>query len=249
MADELYYNAYEKRYTAAYEAGADFWGHTPEDEELNEVLEKWFEANDLKGKHIVEFMCGEGASGVILSKLGCRYTGIDIAPAAVKKAGSILEIYPDAEVILMDVVNDILPEELLPTEKFDAALDCMGFHMLVTDPDRRKYLKNAFRCLKKGAPMMFFREQQSEDAYDGDIDTFDAWIKHSNGDYTTSRQMWFRKDGEDIEIQIPYVPGRSKTKAGYTKELTECGFIIDSIHDMCESYKCGQSISITVHKA
>jgi len=55
-------------------------------------------------------------------------------------------------------------------------------------------------------------------------------------------------DGKATKIQLPYVPGRSKTKTGYTHELTEAGFIIDSIVDMELNGKCGESVSIYAHK-
>lgn len=85
MQNKPYYSVYEKRYKTVYEAGAERWGHSPDNKELYDTLKAWVEDNHLKGKSIVEFACGEGASGVILSKLGCRYTGFDISPSAVKK--------------------------------------------------------------------------------------------------------------------------------------------------------------------
>lgn len=63
MENKPYYLAYEKRYKSAYEAGAERWGHSPEDEELYATLKAWVKDNHLKGKGIVEFACGEGAGG------------------------------------------------------------------------------------------------------------------------------------------------------------------------------------------
>ena len=63
---EQYYEAYEKRYQAAYSAGAERWGNSPEDENLYNVLKNWVKENGLKGKKIIEYACGEGACGVIL---------------------------------------------------------------------------------------------------------------------------------------------------------------------------------------
>lgn len=74
--EKPYYLAYENRYKKIFEAGADHWGHTPDDEILYATLEKWVYKNNLFGKRIIEFACGEGACGVILSKLGCYYHGV-----------------------------------------------------------------------------------------------------------------------------------------------------------------------------
>ena len=139
---QLYYLAYENRYKKVYEAGADYWGHTPNDNELTEYLTEWVNKHNLKGKRIIEFFCGEGASGVILSKLGCIYHGVDIAPSALQKAKNSLMDFPTATVAELNVVLDKI------YGLYDAAVDIMGFHMLVTDPDRTAYLKNAFSCLK-----------------------------------------------------------------------------------------------------
>ena len=68
---EAYYKKYEQRYQAVYAAGADLWGYTPENEDLNYVLKEWVKEQQLVGKRVLELCCGEGSAGVILSKLGC----------------------------------------------------------------------------------------------------------------------------------------------------------------------------------
>ena len=239
---ELYHLFYEKRYKKVYEAGADYWGHTPDDEELSETLAKWVKQHDLKGKKVIEFFCGEGASGVILSKLGCIYHGVDISPTALKKAENSLKDYPNAKVMEINVVSGKIGST------YNAALDVMGFHMLVTDPDRKAYLRNAISCLENKSPMLFFRQMCMEDSNDDFINSYDDWLTISGGDYTTPRKMNFIKDGEEIEVEIPYVTGRSKTETGYTQELLEAGFSIDSVVQEPQSRKCPDSISIYAHK-
>ena len=66
---EQYYAAYEKRYQAVYSAGAERWGNSPENKTHYNLLKTWVEENDLKGKRVIEYACGEGSCGVILSKL------------------------------------------------------------------------------------------------------------------------------------------------------------------------------------
>ena len=84
-----YYLAYEDRYRRVFEAGIELWGHSPDDETLVRTLAEWVEENDLAGKTVVEFACGEGAAGVILSKLGVRYRGFDIARRQSKRRGNV----------------------------------------------------------------------------------------------------------------------------------------------------------------
>ena len=147
--DKPYYLAYEERYQAAFAAGIDYWGHDPGDTTLAEALDGWVKANRLSDRRVIEFACGEGAAGILLSRLGCRYLGVDIAPSAVEKTKQRLAGFPDAQVRLLDMVAQAAGDE------YDAALDCSGLHMLVTDQDRRAYLQNAFHSLKPGAPMLF----------------------------------------------------------------------------------------------
>ena len=240
---ESYYLSYEKRYKAVYEAGADYWGHTPDDDELIEYLTQYVEKHYLKGKRIIEFFCGEGASGVILSKLGCIYHGVDISLAALSKAKDSLKGFPNASIDVLNVVSEKI------TEQYDAALDVMGIHMLVTDPDRDKYLSNAFSCLKNNAPMLFLRVLCSDVAIDQYIETYEEWETISGKDYKTPQRMFFRKEGEEIEVQIPLIPGRAKTMNGYTLELTKSGFKIENIKNLEPNHKTGGgSVSILVYK-
>ena len=71
---EPYHKAYEKRYQVVYAAGAKRWGHSPDDEVLHKTLKSWVEENNLQGKTMIEYACGEGSCGVILSELGCTIT-------------------------------------------------------------------------------------------------------------------------------------------------------------------------------
>ena len=87
---DLYYEAYEKRYQAVREVGDYVWGHTPDDNELIALLGEWTQKHSLTGKKVVEFACGEGAGGVVLSRLGCMYQGYDIAPSAIEKTRALL---------------------------------------------------------------------------------------------------------------------------------------------------------------
>ncbi len=239
-----YYMAYEDRYQRVFAAGIELWGHSPDDEILVRTLAAWVEENDLAGKTVVEFACGEGAAGVILAKLGVRYRGVDIAPSAVEKARGRLRDFPDAQVEILDMVKETAGQP----ETFDAALDCMGFHMILTDADRDAYLKNACTVLKSGAPMLFFRESYRENAYTGVVESFEQWKEITGDDYTTP-QLRSNKAGPDgREVWIPCVPARARNREGYLTELDRAGFAVENFKIMDQNSAIPYSVSIYARK-
>lgn len=247
MENKPYYLLYEKRYKAVYKAGSERWGHSPDDGELYATLKAWVEDNSLKGKSIVEFACGEGASGVILSELGCNYHGVDIAPSAVMRAGEALKSYPNARVDIFDMVKQRL------TETYDAALDCMGFHMLVTDSDRQAYLNNAFSSLNSGAPMLFYKESyrngdNADETVKSPVDSFDEWLRITGNDYEAPSVRKIHTDSGENEIMIPFVPARANDKDGYISEMQSAGFTVERFAEMDISSAIQYSASIYVRK-
>lgn len=240
--DKQYYEAYEGRYQAVQSVSPDlFWGHSPEDEELNAVLSGWVKKHGLTGRQVVEFCCGEGGSGAVLSRLGCVYQGCDIAPSAIEKARNTLKDCPGAKVEVRDLVKEPLPENT-----FDAALDVMGFHMLVVDSDRKAYLANMFRSLKPGAPAFFFHQLYRREIYRGPVDSFEDWKKISGSDYSTPEEREIGGTGKTV--MIPLVPGRARTKEDYLTELEAAGFVVDDFMEMGENSKAPFSCSFHVHK-
>jgi len=242
---EPYYMAYEKRYQAVFSAGAERWGHSPEDEVLYHTLKSWVEENNLQGKSIIEYACGEGACGVILSELGCVYHGVDISPSAIAKSKELLKKYPNATVEVLDIVKETVKG------KYDAALDCMGFHMLITDNDRNCYLKNAYDALKENAPMLFFRESyRTNGTYRGVVHTAMEWEKITGEDYKTPqlRQVRNSADGSTVNVLIPLVPARAKDQNGYREEFENIGFRVEKLIEMDVSTAIPHSASIYVRK-
>ena len=242
---EPYYMAYEKRYQAVFSAGAKRWGHSPDDEVLYDTLKSWVEENNLQGKSIIEYACGEGACGVILSDLGCVYHGIDISPSAIEKSRELLKNYPNATVDVLDMVKERV------NGKFDAALDCMGFHMLVTDRDRALYLNNAYNSLKDHAPMLFFRESYRRDGtYHGVVNTVDEWAKITGEDYQTPQLRQIRNDenGNVKAVAIPLLPARAKNKDQYIAEFENAGFGIENFIEMGVSTAIPHSATIYLRK-
>lgn len=239
MNEKPYYFSYEKRYQAVYEAGISHWGHEPKDTILYETLKNWVEINDLKGKKVIEFACGEGACGVILSELGCIYHGVDISPSAVEKAKETLEGIPNTTVGILDMVKETAGGV------YDAALDCMGLHMLITDSDRNAYLKNACAVLKENAPMLFFRESYRKDAYEGEVSSFEHWKRISGEDYDTPMK---RTSRDGIDCYIPLLAARAKTERGYREEMEKAGFAVENFLPMDINGQCPFSASIFVRK-
>ena len=240
-----YYMAYEKRYQAVFAAGAERWGHSPDNEVLYHTLKSWVEENHLQGKSVIEYACGEGACGVILSELGCIYHGVDISPSAIEKSKKLLEAYPNATVEVLDMVKESVHE------KYDASLDCMGLHMLVTDKDRSLYLKNAYHSLKENAPMLFFRESyRREGAYHGAVDSVTEWAHITGEDYNTlqSRQVKNASDGGVVEVLVPLLPARAKDQNGYIEEFENIGFDVEKFIEMDVSAAIPHSASIYVRK-
>lgn len=240
MNKKPYYFAYEDRYRAVYAAGLEHWGHSPEDRILYETLKKWVDDHRLQGKRIVEFACGEGACGVILSSLGCIYHGVDISDSALQKAAERLQDIPNTELSLLDMVR-----ERVPDAPYDAALDCMGLHMLITDHHREAYLKNAYASLSQGAPMLFFRESYREHAYCGSVSSLEEWERITGEDYHTPQ----RRSGKDGTIcEIPLLPARAKNKQGYLEEMQNAGFTVTAFTEMDINEEIPFSVTIFTKK-
>ncbi len=247
MKKQPYYFAYENRYKTVYESGAERWGHSPDDKELYDTLKEWVHDYCLKGKTIIEFACGEGASGAILSKLGCFYHGVDLSPSAVMKAKETLKSYPNARVDILDMVKETTGET------YDAALDCMGLHMLVTDEDRKSYLKNALLSLKEGSPMLFYKESYHS-ANDGEtvvtspVPSYEDWLKMTGADYETPSVRKLDLGDSHLEIMLPFVPTRANDREGYMAEMNLAGFKVEKFIEMNRSKAILSSASIYVRK-
>lgn len=203
-------------------------------------------ANCLIGKNIIEFACGEGASGVILSELGCHYHGVDIAPSAVMKAKEALKNYPNARVDILDMVKETTGES------YDAALDCMGFHMLITDQDRASYLGNAFLSLKNASPMLFYKESYRNDSHREEVvkapvHSYEEWLQITGNDYhtPTARKVM---GSDSLEVMVPYVPARANDRDGYLTEMQQAGFKVEKLVEMDSSSSIPYSASIYVRR-
>ena len=213
-----YYEAYEERYQATTRAGIPLWGHAEDNEMLVKTLSSWVKSNHLAGKKILDFACGEASAGIILSQLGCQYVGVDISPTAVEQTKERLQRFPQARVLSLDMTKEH------PDEPFDAALDCSGFHMLITDEDRQNYLRNANRCLIPDAPYLFFDISYQENETPGPIHSIEQWSQLVNIDFETPE----KRSLGNHEVYLRRLPARARSKTGYQQELALAGFVMDS---------------------
>ena len=130
--------------------------------------------------------------------------------------------------------------------EFDAAIDVMGYHMLITDDDRQKYLANVIAASRPGAPMLFYKESYRRDAYDGSVRSYEEWLTITGDDYVTPQVR--RVMHSDITVNVPLVPGRARTKDGYMREFGCAGFIVDDFQEMEINEQNPYSATIWVHK-
>jgi hypothetical protein len=131
--------------------------------------------------------------------------------------------------------------------EYDAAIDIMGFHMLITDADRGKYLSNACAALTPGAPMLFYKESFEHDEYDGAVNSFEDWLTITGADYSTPKVNITTEDG--VTVNVPYVPARARSKDGYIRELTDAGFVVDCFIENEASKQNPTAATIWVHKS
>jgi SAM-dependent methyltransferase len=232
-----YYTAYDKRYRAVYEQGADHWLFLPDYETIKTTVYDFVSRFGLKGRNVVDLGCGEGLSGFEFAKLGCIYQGFDIAPAAIDKARVLLSFFQNAQVTVLDVVK-----EELPRATFDAGIDVACLHMLVTDADRHKYLTNVFNCLIAGAPMIFAHQRLENTEYDGHVKNYRQWLKISGDNVDTPQERTAIKDGQVIPVRIPLIASRPRSEEGYRNELENHGF------DILQLTKTKNTVNILVIK-
>jgi SAM-dependent methyltransferase len=217
-AGKPYYTAYDERYQAAYQQGADHWGHLQLEKEVNSLISGYVNRFKLAGKRVVEFGCGDGWIGKLFAGLGCIYEGYDISPVAVEKAKVNLGDCLNAQALVKDVVLDELPSNV-----FDAGVEVQFIHILITDKDRKKYLQNVYRCLKPGSLFYLIHDIYRDDAYEGVIDSYEQWLKLTSYDVETPQLRTAYKKGAEIPVFVPLIAARARTERDYRKEMEEAG--------------------------
>ena len=224
--DKAYYTAYEKRYRAVYAQGVEYWSAFPEESAAVESDVRRFltEANVQPGARVIEFGCGEGAVGALFAGMGYSYTGVDIAESAIEKARARLAEFGDRVRLH---VADILNLAAFSDASFDAGLDVSCLHMLVVDADRRRYLREAHRLLKPGAPMLFCQECCRADATTEVVESYEQWLRLSREDVDIPepRDAW--QDGRVKKVHLPRIAARARSQEQYRAEAESAGFAFE----------------------
>ncbi len=220
-----YYTAYEERYRAIYGQGITHWSAFPAEldavaADVNAFLVD-FSLTPEATPRIVEFGCGEGFVGVWLAERGFDYTGLDIAPSALEKARARLARFGAKARVRQADLTDLKD---LSADFFDAAVDVSTLHMLVVDRDRSAYLKEAFRLLKPGAPVLFCHEAFRAGAADEPVTGYEQWLRLSGTDVDTpvEREAW--EDGRPVRIRLPLIAARGRSEEQYHREVEVAGF-------------------------
>lgn len=221
---KAYYTAYDKRYRAVYAQGVEYWSAFPEESAAvkRDVRRFLSEANVQPGARVIEFGCGEGFVGALVAGMGYSYTGVDIAESAIAKARARLAEFGDRVRLH---VADILNRAAFSDASFDAGLDVSCLHMLVVDADRRRYLREAHRLLKPGAPMLFCQECCRPDATAEVVESYEQWLRLSREDVDTPepRDAWH--NGHPTTVHLPRIAGRSRSTDQYRTEVEAAGLI------------------------
>ena len=82
----------------------------------------------------------------------------------------------------------------------------------------------------------------------GPVTSYEQYIDILGGGYDVPVKKYAKKSSEKVEVMIPRMPGRYKTEAGYRRELTEAGFIVDDFQVECGWNGWRPLASIWVHK-
>ena len=221
-----YYTAYDKRYRVVYAQGVEHWTAHPEELAVVESDVRRFlsEANVQPGARLIEFGCGEGFVGALDAGMGYPYTGVDIAESAIEKARTRLARFSDRVRLH---VADILNLSSFSSASFDAGLDVSCLHMLVVDADWQRYLREACRVLKPGAPMLFCRESCRPDAPADLVESYEQWLRLSRTDVDTPepRDAWC--DGQPVTVRLPRIASRARSQEQYRAEIEAAGFVFE----------------------
>jgi SAM-dependent methyltransferase len=138
-AQRRHYDEISARYLATY---GDEWSMEYRRRFIDGPM---FEGMDLRGKAVLEAMCGSGQTTARLLELGASVTGLDISP---EMARSFAQTWPECKVVAASIVDSGLP-----AESFDAVVIVGGLHHL--HPYVDDALREIHRLLRPGGHLCF----------------------------------------------------------------------------------------------
>jgi len=165
--------AHYDRIVAAYDVHYDDpWSRRYRDQFIDGPL---FEGLDLRGRAVLEAMCGSGLTTPALLARGAQVTGLDISPACIE---SFRNRWPECRSACASIAHSGLP-----SEAFDAVAVVGGLHHL--QPDIDPAIEEIHRLLKPGGSFCFFEP-------------------HTGSLPDLFRQQWYKRDHlfEDNEAAI-----------------------------------------------
>ncbi|HVN83399.1 MAG TPA: class I SAM-dependent methyltransferase [Candidatus Binatia bacterium] len=138
-AQKDHYDHLAAQYDAHY---GDQWSQRYRREFIDEPL---LAGLDIRGREVLEAMCGSGQTTAALLERGAHVTGLDISEAGME---SFRRRWPDCRAVCASIT-----ESGLPSECFDAVVIVAGLHHL--HPDVPKALAEIHRVLRPGGTLCF----------------------------------------------------------------------------------------------
>jgi SAM-dependent methyltransferase len=173
MDAEAAQRAHYDRIVAAYDVHYDDeWSRRYRDEFINRPL---LDGLDLRGRAVLEAMCGSGMTTPALLSRGAQVTGLDISQACID---SFRTRWPDCRNACASIA-----QSGLPSEAFDAVVVVGGLHHL--QPNVAPAIDEIYRVLKPGGSFSFFEP-------------------HTGSLPDLFRQQWYKRDAlfQDNEAAI-----------------------------------------------
>jgi SAM-dependent methyltransferase len=158
-AQRAHYNRIASDFEVHYD---DPWSRRYRDQFINGPL---LEGLDLRGRQVLEAMCGGGLTTQTLLDRGAEVTGLDISEACIE---SFRRRWPECRTACASIA-----QSGLPSEAFDAIVVVGGLHHL--QPDVDPAVEEIHRLLKPGGSLCFFEP-------------------HAGSLPDLVRQQWYKRD-------------------------------------------------------
>lgn len=138
-----YYHGYADRYEEVYRQGGLYW----EPPAPNDVLVSVLADLGIRSGRVIDLGCGEGRDSIYLASRGFDVLGVDVSPAALRKA----RVRADAEnVPVRFLERDVTTLRGLPDDHFDLAINMGCLHMMPDPVSRARHLRRVLDVLRPG---------------------------------------------------------------------------------------------------
>jgi SAM-dependent methyltransferase len=138
-AQRAHYDRLAADYVAHYQ---DAWSQRYRDAFIDAPL---LAGLDLRGRRVLEAMCGSGATTAALRARGARVTGLDVSPGSLEL---FRRQWPDCDAVCASITHSGLA-----SDRFDAAVVVGGLHHL--HPEVEPALAELHRVLRPGGMLCF----------------------------------------------------------------------------------------------